>query len=36
MKKIFALIILLLMSHAEAGTWSPELRVGRKFPRPAL
>ena len=28
MKKIFALIILLLMSHAEAGTWSPELRVG--------
>ena len=28
MKKIFVLIILLLMSRAEAGTWSPELRVG--------
>ena len=27
-KKIFVLIIFLLMSRAEAGTWSPELRVG--------
>ena len=27
-KKIFVLIIFFLMSRAEAGTWSPELRVG--------
>lgn len=27
-KKVFVLIIFLLMSRAEAGTWSPELRVG--------
>lgn len=28
MKKILALIIFLLMSHAEAGTWQPVIRVG--------
>lgn len=28
MKKFFILMILLLMSSAEAGTWSPQLRVG--------
>lgn len=28
MKKFLILIILLLMSRAEAGTWSPELKIG--------